>query len=115
MAEDMNAKSAGLQLELLDKEGKVAYQGDDGQTSVLMKGVKSIAAGDYSVVFTDGYVTSPLADVPATSASSTPASSHSDVSKSASASPVSASASANSSSSAKSAGSDAKSASSAGK
>lgn len=86
MAEEMNAKSAGLQLELLDKQGKVAYQGDDGQTSVLMKGVKSIAAGDYSVVFTDGYVTSPLADVPATSASSTPASSNSDVSKSASAS-----------------------------
>jgi hypothetical protein len=75
MAEDMNAKSAGLQLELLDKQGKVAYQGDDGQTAVLMKGVKSIAAGDYSVVFTDGYVTSPSADVPATSASSTPVSS----------------------------------------
>lgn len=74
MAEDTNVENSGLQMEIIDKQGKVAFQGDDGQTSVLMKGVNSIANGDYKVVFTDGYVTSPSADVPATSASSTPSS-----------------------------------------
>lgn len=70
MAEDTNVENSGLQMEIIDKQGKVAFQGDDGQTSILMKGVNSIAKGDYKVVFTDGYVTSPSADVPATSSSS---------------------------------------------
>lgn len=107
-----NVKNTGLQMELIDKKGKVAFQGNDGQTSVLMKGVSSIADDDYSVVFTDGYVTSPAANVPATSASSA---SGAGSATSASTSPASASSSANSSSSAKSAKSDAKSASSANK
>ena len=69
--------NTGLIIQVYDKVGKLIAESDAGTTSVdvsLPNGT-SYKKGDLQVAFTNGVDTSPLVDVPAFTAGSTPASS----------------------------------------